>query len=93
MLKKMPVSVAVAALLSAGLEAQVAQADDDIWDLMNPAWWIDQMDDDDDDWRYRRHAPGPYGYGPYGWGYPPGFAYPPPPPAAKKKQPELPIPE
>lgn len=94
MLKKTVISMAVAAFLGGAVETQVAYADDDIWDLMNPAWWVDQMDDDDDDWRYWRHGPGPYGYGsPYGWGYPPGYAYPPPPQPAKKKQPELPLPE
>lgn len=93
MVKKTLISMVVATFLGGAVESRIAVADD-MWDLMNPGWWIDQMDDDDDDdWRYWRYGPGPYGYGsPYGWGYPPGYAFPPQQPV-KKKQPELPIPE
>lgn len=74
MLKKTVASLAVAAFFGGAVQTQVAQADnDDIWDLMNPAWWADRFDDDDDDWRYRYYdyGPGRYAYaGPYGWGYP-----------------------
>ncbi len=94
MLNKTLLSIAAAALLGGVVETRVAYAGDDIWDLMNPGWWMDQIDDDDDDWRYRRYGPGPYGFGsPYGWGYPAGYGYPPPPAAKKKKPPELPLPE
>lgn len=95
MLKKTVLSMAVAAILGGVVETRIVQADDDMWDLMNPAWWIDKMDDDDDDdWRYWRHGYGPYGYGgPYGWGYPPPYAFQQPQKPSQKKQPEQPIPE
>ena len=67
MIKKSVVIFAVAAFLGGAVPAQIAQAGDDIWDLMNPAWWADEMFDDDDDWRYyRRHHYAPYWGGPYG---------------------------
>jgi len=65
---------AAAAFFGGAVPTQTAQArdyyddydDDEIWDLMNPAWWADEMfDDDDDDWRRYRH----YRHSPY-WGVP-----------------------
>ncbi len=77
MLNKTLISIAAATFLGGVVETRAAYAEDDIFDLMNPGWWIDQMDDDDDNWRYRRHGPGPYGFGSsYGWGYPGGYRYP-----------------
>jgi len=69
-------------LLSAGIALGLGSATpstvawaDDFWDMMNPAWWMG-LDDDDDDWHYRRHRYGRYGWdapwGPYGWGGYPG---------------------
>ena len=57
---------------------------EDIWDLMNPAWWFGL---DDDDRYHSRHRYGRYGWGdpwgghgwgggpwgPYGWGSYPGL--------------------
>jgi len=95
MLRNTTVSLAAAAFFGGVLQTQVATADDDIWDLMNPGWWIDQMDDDDDDyWRYRRYGAGPYAYGgPYGWGYPPPYYAQSMQTAKKKKQPAPRLPE
>jgi hypothetical protein len=96
MLRKPIFSMAVAVFFWGLLQAQTAQAGDDIWDMMNPAWWADKFDDDDDDWDYWRYGPDSYYHGgPYGWGYPPYPGYPyPPQQAPKKKQPDpLPIPE
>ena len=70
-------------LLTAGLTLGLGSATpstvalaDDIWDMMNPAWWMG-LDDDDDDWYYRRYRYGRYGWdgprGPYGWGGYPGY--------------------
>ena len=91
MWKKTVVALGVTSLLLGAMQSRVAIAGDDIWDLMNPAWWFD---DDDDDWRYGYYGPGPHAYGPYGWGAPPpyyGYAYNQP---AKKQQPPAPhIPE
>lgn len=95
MQKKPVFSIAVAVFLWAAIQTQTVQARDDIWDLMNPAWWVDQFDDDDD-WDAWHHGPDPYVYGgPYGWGYAPYSGYPfPPQPSAMKKQPApLPLPE
>jgi len=60
---------------------------DEIWDLMNPAWWMGL--DDDDGWHHRHHRwgryawDGPWGpnwgggpWGVYGWGYPLGLGPP-----------------
>jgi hypothetical protein len=93
MLRKSVLSITVAVFCWAVVETQLTQADD-MWDMMNPAWWADQFDDDDDDWDYWPYGPyGPYPYygGPYGWGYPP---HPIPQQPSKKKQPApVPIPE
>jgi hypothetical protein len=83
-------STALALAVLSGMAAKVppAVAADDIWDLMNPAWWFGLTDDDDDDWRYWAYGPGRYyGYGhgypgwrwPHGWGSPwygSGWSYP-----------------
>ena len=68
MLKKTVVIFAVAAFLGGAVPTQIAQAGDDIWDLMDPSWWADEMfDNNDDDWRYyRRHHYAPYWGGLYG---------------------------
>jgi hypothetical protein len=68
MLKRTVVIFAAAAFFGGAVPTQTAQAGDDIWDLMNPSWWADEMfDDNDDDWRYyRRHHYAPYWGGPYG---------------------------
>jgi len=66
MLKRTVVIFAAAAFFGGALPTQTAQAGDDIWDLMNPSWWADEIFDnnhDDDDWWYYQH----YRYGPY-WG-------------------------
>ena len=68
MLKRTVVLFAAAAFFGGTVPTQTAQADDDIWDLMNPAWWADEMFDDDDDdvwWYYRYHPYSPYWGGPY----------------------------
>ena len=92
MLRKPFFSIAVAVFFWGILQAQMAQASSDIWDLMNPAWWADHFDDDDDDWDYWRYGPDPYYYGgPHGWGYPPPY---PTQQAPNKKQPApIPVPE
>ncbi len=63
-------TLAVGALaLAMGFGVQGVQADNDMWDMMNPAWWMGL--DDDDDWEYWYYGPGRYtwgGAGPYGWG-------------------------
>ena len=68
MLKRTVVIFAAAAFFGGAVPTQTAQAGDDIWDLMNPSWWADEMfDDNDDDWRYyRRHHYAPYWGSPYG---------------------------
>lgn len=62
-------SLTVALGLSMGSNAVQA---DEIWDMMNPAWWMGLDDDDDDDWKYWVYGPGRYawGGGPYGYGAP-----------------------
>jgi len=74
MLKRTVFILVAAALLGGAVPTQTAQAwddhdDDDIWDLMDPSWWADEIfdnDDDDDDWWYYRHHPySPYWGGPY----------------------------
>lgn len=75
MLKRTVVIVAAAAFFGGAVPTQFAQArdyynDDDIWDLMNPSWWADEIfdnDDDDDWWHYRRYRYNPYWGGPYRW--------------------------
>jgi hypothetical protein len=68
MLKRTVVIFAAAAFFGGALPTQTAQAGDDIWDLMNPSWWADEVfDNNDDDWRYyRRHHYNPYWGGHYG---------------------------
>ena len=73
MLKRTVVIFAAVAFFGGAVPTQTAQAwddhDDDIWDLMDPSWWADEIfddDDDDDDWWYYRHHPySPYWGGPY----------------------------
>ncbi len=58
----------LALVMGLGFGVQGVQADNDMWDMMNPAWWMG-LDDDDDDWEYWYYGPGRYaGGGPYGWG-------------------------
>ncbi len=68
----------LALIMGLGVGVQGVHADNDIWDMMNPAWWMG-LDDDDDDWEYWYYGPGRYargGPGPYGWGgYPYGPGY------------------
>jgi hypothetical protein len=68
MLKRTVVIFAAAAFFGGAVPTQTAQAGDDIWDLMNPSWWADEVfDNNDDDWRYyRRHYYNPYWGGHYG---------------------------
>lgn len=68
MLKRTVVIFAAAAFFGGAVPTQTAQAGDDIWDLMDPSWWADEMfDNNDDDWRYyRRHHYNHYWGGPYG---------------------------
>lgn len=65
MLNRTVVIFAAAAFIGGAVPTQIAQADDDIWDLMDPSWWANEIfdDDDDDDWWYHRYTP----YSPY-WG-------------------------
>jgi len=81
MLKKTQVAGAVALAMGLAVGTSSVQADDDMWDMMNPAWWMGLDDDDDDDWKYWVYGPGryyrhgyggPYGYGGYGY---PGYGY------------------
>jgi hypothetical protein len=68
MLKRTVVIFAAAAFFWGAVPTQIAQARDDMWDLMNPSWWADKIfdNDHDDDWYYYRHrAYGPYWGGPY----------------------------
>ena len=67
MLKTTVVIFAAAAFFGGTLPTQTALAGDDIWDLMNPAWWTDEIFDydDDDRWHYRQHLYNPYWGGPY----------------------------
>ena len=48
MLKRIVVIFTAAAFFGGALPTQIARADD-IWDLMDPSWWYDEMFDDDDD--------------------------------------------
>jgi hypothetical protein len=69
MLKRTVVILAAAAFFWGAVPTQTAaRAGDDIWDLMDPSWWANEIfDDDDDDWLYYRyHAYNPYWGGPYG---------------------------
>jgi hypothetical protein len=91
MLRKPLLYLAYGLFCGGAVQIQIAQAGDDIWDLMNPAWWADRFDDDDDDWDYWRYGR-PYHGGPYGWGYPPYPAYPFPPQQPVKKKPPAPLP-
>ena len=80
--------VGAAAIGLAGSAAPNVALADDIWDMMDPTWWLG-LDDDDDAWRYWRYGPGRYGRGgPYGWGGPYAWGmYPPyPPPHAHAQQ-------
>jgi hypothetical protein len=68
MLARTVVIFAAAAFIGGAVPTQIAQADDDIWDLMDPSWWADKIfdnDHDDDWWYYRYHPYTPYGGGPY----------------------------
>lgn len=74
MLKRTVIIFAAAAFLGGTAPTQTVRAGDDIWDLMDPSWWYDEMfdDDDDDDWRrYRNPLYNPYWGGPYYWRPPP----------------------
>jgi hypothetical protein len=68
MLKRTVVIFAAAAFFGGAVPTQTAQAGDDIWDLMDPSWWADEMFDNNDDdwWYYRRHHYSPYWGSPYG---------------------------
>ena len=93
MLKRTVVIFAAAAFFGGAVPTQTAQAGDDIWDLMNPSWWADEMfDDDDDDWRYYRHRL----YNPY-WGAPysqyPQVIVIQPEPETKNQNPDIRVPE
>ena len=98
MLKRTVVIFAAAAFFGGTVPTQFAQArdyyndDDDIWDLMDPSWWADEIfDNNDDDWRYyRRYRYNPYWGGPYGW-RPPVIVI--QQPEAKKEHPEIRPPE
>ena len=73
MLKRTVVIFAAAAFFGGAVPTQTAQAGDDIWDLMDPSWWADEIFDnnnDDDWWYYRRHRYTPYWGGSYGWSRP-----------------------
>ena len=78
MLKRTVVICVAAAFFGVAVATQTAQArdyyddDDDIWDLMDPSWWADEVfDDNDDDWRYyRHHHYSPYWGSPYSWSRP-----------------------
>jgi hypothetical protein len=60
-------AASLAVLMGTGFGLGAAQADD-MWDMMNPAWWMGlDDDDDDDDWKYWYYGPGRYAWGgPYG---------------------------
>jgi len=70
MLKRTMVILAAAAFFGGAAPTQTAQAGDDIWDLMNPSWWADELFDSDDDyedsWYYRHYRYTPYWGGYYG---------------------------
>ena len=70
MLNRTVVIFAAAALFWGTVPTQTARAGDDIWDLMDPSWWANEIFDDDDhydDWRYSRYPHySPYWGGPYG---------------------------
>jgi hypothetical protein len=68
MLKRTVVIFTAAAFIGGAVPTQIVQADDDIWDLMDPSRWADEIfdnNDDDDWWYYRHHAYSPYWRGPY----------------------------
>jgi hypothetical protein len=71
MQKRTVVIFAAAALFWGTVPTQTVQAKDDIWDLMDPSWWADEIFDDDDEddyddwWYYRHHPYSPYWGGPY----------------------------
>ena len=93
MLKRTVVIIAAAAFFGGAVPTQTAQAGDDIWDLMDPSWWADEMfDNNDDDWRYyRRHHYSSYRGGPNGWN-PPLYVIV-NQPETKKQYPEIDLPE
>jgi len=69
MLKTTVVIFAAAAFFGGAIPTQIAQAGDDIWDLMDPSWWADEVfdnDDDDDWWYYQQYRYNPYWGAPYG---------------------------
>ena len=74
MFQRKILSVLAAAVIgAAGTMASSPTPADDVWDMMNPAWWMG-FDDDDDDWKYWAYGPGAYAWGgPYGWGGYPGY--------------------
>ncbi len=95
MLKRTVVIFAAAAFFGGAVPTQTAQAEDDIWDLMDPSWWADEVFDnnyDDDDWWYYRH----HRYSPY-WGGPYGLRRPliviQQQPETKQQNPEIKLPE
>ena len=76
MLNRIVVILAAAAFIGGAVPIQTAQArgyydNDDIWDLMDPSWWFDEMFDDNDDdwWRYHHYRYSPY-WGGHHWGAP-----------------------
>ena len=94
MLKRTVVIFAAAAFFGGGVPTQTAQAGDDIWDLMDPSWWADEIFDDNDDddwWYYQRHHYNRYWAGHYGR-YSPRYVIV-LPPQKKKQYPELGPPE
>jgi hypothetical protein len=93
MLKRTVVIFAAAAFFGGAVPTQTAQAGDDIWDLMNPSWWADEVfDNNDDDWRYyRRHHYNPYWGAHYG-GYRPQYVIV-LPSETKEQYPEIDLPE
>jgi hypothetical protein len=93
MLKRTVVIIAAAAFFGGAVPTQTAEAEDDIWDLMDPSWWADEIFDDNDDdwWYYQRQHYSPYGYGSYGQ-YRPRYVIL-LQPEAKKQYPEIKPPE
>jgi hypothetical protein len=73
MLKRIVVTIAASAFLwwVVPVQADHHRGRDDIWDLMDPSWWADEIFDNndkyDDWWYYRHHQYSPYWRGPYGW--------------------------
>jgi len=93
MLKRTVVIFAAAAFFGGAVPTQTAQAGDDIWDLMNPSWWADEVfDNNDDDWRYyRRHYYNPYWGAHYGGNRPQYVIV--LPSETKEQYPEIDLPE